>query len=60
MPIVVQREVVVFLVFFSVRVENIFDENTKYCRFLTHASHVFNFKYLLCTKADDDDDDDVF
>ena len=60
MPIVVQREVVVFLVFFSVRVENIFDENTKYCRFLTHASHVFNFKYDLCTKADDDDDDDVF
>ena len=46
MPIVVQREVVVFLVFFSVRVENIFDENTKYCRFLTHASHVFNFKYV--------------
>ena len=37
-------------------VENIFDENTKYCRFLMHVLHVSSILNMLCTKADDDDD----
>jgi hypothetical protein len=47
------------VVFLNLRlcVENIFDENTKYCRFLINACVAcLSILNTLCTKADDDDD----
>ena len=56
MPIVGERDGRIFN-YLRLCVENIFDENTKYCRFLINACVAcLSILNTLCTKADDDDD----